>query len=157
MKYTFTIIIALTAILVSDCSSRKPNPNTGLRTLVLNNWLNGTATDKNKSEIILTKIDMTSYTGQCFDTFTLNGISISPSNYYNTFAGGSGGAFNSGLKRWALSASDCTSLGFTGGTGTNFGTAAQRPDPNSNFTFKMYTCDPSSSPCSKSAITAAGF
>ncbi|HMV81192.1 MAG TPA: hypothetical protein PK453_14435 [Leptospiraceae bacterium] len=157
MKYTFTIIIALTAIFFSDCTNRKPNPNTGLKTLVLNNFLNGTASDKNKSEVILTRIDTVSYTGQCFDTFTVNGITVSPSNYYNTFPGGSGGAFNSNLKRWALSTSDCTALGFTGGTNTNFGSSTQRPDPNSGFTFKMYQCDPGNNPCSKSAITAAGF
>lgn len=158
MKHILMIFIIFTALITADCGTKKSNPNTGLRTLVLNNWMNGTATDKYKSEVILTRADInTSFTGQCFDSFTVNGITVSPSNYFNTYAGGSGGAFNSNIKKWALSTSDCTSLGFTGGTNTNYGSSTQRPDSNSGFTFKMYQCDPGNNPCSKSAITAAGF
>jgi hypothetical protein len=158
-KKIFLIIVAAT--IMTGCIQTKKQDRSGLSALVLNNWSNGTATDKytNGSLVILTRADLSnlSFTGQCFDTFTLKGATVSPSNYYNTLAGGAGGALNSDLKKYALSTSNCTTLSFTGTTNTNLGSSTQRPDPSDGFTYKMYTCDPNNNPCSKTAITASGF
>ncbi len=143
------------------CIKTKKQDRSGLTALVLRNWSNGTATDKytNGSLVIISRVDLVnlSFTGQCFDTFTLNGIVVSPSNYYNTLAGGAGGALNTDLKKYALSTSNCTTLSFTGTNNTNLGSSTQRPDHSQEFNFKMYTCDPNNNPCSRTAITAAGF
>lgn len=156
------IIIAMILITVSvGCIKTKKENRSGLTALVLNNWANGKATDKytNGSLVIMNRADLAnqSFTGQCFDTFTVNGIVVSPSNYYNTIPGGAGGTLNTDLKKYALSTSNCSTLGFTGTTNTNLGSSTQRPNPNDEFTFKMYSCDPNNNPCTKTAITASGF
>ena len=84
-------------------------------------------------------------------------IFTSPSNYYNTLAGGAGGALNTNVKKYALSTSNCSALSFTGTTNTNLGSSTQRPNTSDGFTFKMYTCDPNNNPCARAAITASGF
>lgn len=156
------IILTLTIFTLSiGCIQTKKQNRNGLSALVLNNWANGTATDRftNGSLVIMQRADLSnlSFTGQCFDTFTLKGVAVSPSNYYNTPAGGGGGLLNNDFKKYALSTSNCTTLGFTGTTNTNLGSSTQRPDPDQNFTFRMYTCDPNNNPCSRTAITAGGF
>jgi hypothetical protein len=124
--------------------------------LVINNLIDEWKSDKNKSLIQLDVADLGgSYTGKCFDTFQLNGGNVTPTAYYNTPAGGAGGLLNNNVRKYAVSISNCSELGFT--SGTNFGAQSQRPNSNDNFTFRMYTCDPNNNPCTKSAITAAGF
>jgi len=155
----FLLIIAIT--ITANCIKTKKQDRSGLTTLVMNNWANGTATDKytNGSLVILTRADLSnlSFTGQCFDTFTVGGIIVSPSNYYNTPAGGGGGLFNSDYKKYALSTSNCAALSFTGTNNTNLGSSTQRPDSSQSFNFRLYSCDPNNNPCSRTAITAAGF
>lgn len=163
MKYNLikTFLIITIIALASNCIQTKEQNRDGLKALVLNNFVNGTATDKytNGSLVIMTRADLSnlSFTGQCFDTFTFYGIVVSPSNYYNTFPGGAGGQLNTDLKKYMLSTSNCASLGVTGTTNTFLGSSTQRPDTNQGFTFKMYTCDPNNNPCSKSVIVAGGF
>ncbi|MBK8396525.1 MAG: hypothetical protein IPL26_15000 [Leptospiraceae bacterium] len=158
-KKIFLLTFAL--ILTVGCIKSKKQDRSGLESLVINNILNGTASDKynNGSLVILTRADLSnlSFTGQCFDTFTLSGVAVSPSNYYNTIAGGGGGLLNNDYKKYALSTSNCAALSFTGTTNTGFGSSSQRPNSEQDLTFKMYSCDPNNNPCSKTAITAAGF
>ena len=144
-----------------NCIQTKKQDRSGLTALVMNNWANGTATDQytNGSLLIITRADLSnlSFTGQCFDTFTIGGIIVIPSNYYNTPAGGGGGLFNSDYKKYALSTSNCAALRFTGTNNTNLGSSTQRPDSSQSFNFRLYSCDPNNNPCSRAAITAAGF
>ncbi|MBL0266425.1 MAG: hypothetical protein IPQ05_21805 [Leptospiraceae bacterium] len=160
-NYKNIFLIAMILIVSVGCIQSKKKDRSGLSALVLRNWSNGTATDKytNGSLVILSRADLSnlSFTGQCFDTFTLNGIVVSPSNYYNTVAGGAGGALNTNVKKYALSTSNCSALSFTGTTNTNLGSSTQRPNTSDGFTFKMYTCDPNNNPCARAAITASGF
>lgn len=155
------IIYFLTIFSMVGCIQSKDEDRNGLVALVTNNWVNGTATDQYTlgSLVILTRADLAnlSFTGQCFDTFTVYGVPVSPSNYYNTIPGGAGGSLNTDIKKYALSTSNCTTLGVTGTTNTSYGSSYQRPQPDDGFTFKMYSCDPNNNPCSKSVITAAGF
>ena len=133
----------------------------GLTALILNNAANGTANDKytNGSLVDMKRADLAnlSFTGVCYDTFTLNTIPVSPSNYYNTPAGGYGGQINTDLEKHTLSTSNCSSLGFSPASNTSFGSSSQRPNVNDGFTYKMYSCDPNNNPCSTTAIKAAGF
>jgi len=152
-KQIFYILLAITLI-CSNCQSKKQDRD-ALTSLIINN-LSTNGSDKNKSLIQLDVADLGgSYTGKCFDTFQLNGGNVTPTAYYNTPAGGAGGLLNNNVRKYAVSISNCSELGFT--SGTNFGAQSQRPNPNDNFTFRMYTCDPNNNPCTKSAITAAGF
>lgn len=156
------ISILLTIIfLFFNCSQSKKQDRSGLVTLVLNNWTNGTATDQytNGSLVIFTKVDLANltYNGQCLDTFTLYGIKASPSNYYRTVPGGAGGSLNTNIKKYALSTSSCSSLGFASSSVHTLGSSSQRPNPDMGFTFKMYSCDPNNNPCPSKGITAAGF
>ncbi len=153
----FTALLIITGLIA--CSNTKKNQ--GLKALVINNFLTSPSTvdpklDKNKSMVQMEKADLAgSYTGKCFESFHLNGAEISPTTYYNSFFGGAGGALNNNVKKSALSTSSCTTLGFT--TGTGFGAATQRPNPDTEFSYKLYLCDPNNNSCSKTAITAAGF
>ncbi len=161
LKLSKILLIIIVMTVGVGCIKTKKQNRSGLTALVLNNWANGKATDKytNGSLVIMSRADLVnqSFTGQCFDTFTTKGIVVSPSNYYNTIPGGGGGALNTDLKKYSLSTSNCSSLGFTGTTNTNLGSSSQRPDPSDEFTFKMYSCDPNNNPCTRAAITASGF
>lgn len=161
LKFSKILLIIIMMTVTIGCIKTKKQNRSGLTALVLNNWANGTATDKytNGSLVIMSRADLSnlSFTGQCFDTFTTKGIVVSPSNYYNTIPGGAGGTLNTDLKKYALSTSNCSTLGFTGTTNTNLGSSTQRPDPSDGFTFRMFTCDPNNNPCTRTAITASGF
>ncbi|MCE9499488.1 MAG: hypothetical protein K8R21_03150 [Leptospira sp.] len=152
--------IILTFHVLFQCQSKHEDRN-ALAGLVMNNLASGSGStaDGFKSMIDLTRADLAkqSYTGNCFDTFQLDGVNVSPSTYYNTYYGGSGGQLNSDIRKVALSKSDCTALGFAGPSNTNYGSASQRPDPKDKFTFKQYSCDPNNNPCPKAGITATGF
>lgn len=158
-KKIFLISFAL--FIAVGCIKTKKQDRSGLESLVLNNAANGAVNDKytNGSLVILSRADLASqsFTGECYDTFTMYGGIISPTNYYNTIPGGGGGLLNTDLKKYAVSTSNCTALSFTGTTSTGFGSATQRPDHSQDFNFKMYSCDPNNNPCSRLAITAAGF
>ncbi|PJZ83631.1 LA_3150 family lipoprotein [Leptospira harrisiae] len=139
---------------VWNCQSKEQNRE-DISSLVINNLLSGVA-DRNKSLVVMEVADLGgSFTGTCFDTFQLNGGNIGPSAYFNTPQGGAGGLLNTNIKKYAVSTSSCSDLGFA--SGTNFGSTSQRPNPNDLFTFKMFTCDPNNNPCTKAAITASGF
>jgi hypothetical protein len=160
MKKIFLLILILLTFRISCIQTKKQNTN-GLTALILNNAANGTSSDKynNGSLVDMKRADLAnvSFTAVCYDTFTLNSITVSPSNYYNTTAGGSGGKLNSDVEKWNLSTSNCSSLGFSPANNTSFGSSSQRPNSNQEFTFKMYSCDPNNNPCSTTAIKAAGF
>jgi len=147
-------MILVVSIFLGNCQSKKQNRNE-ISSLVINNLLNGVA-DRNKSLVVMEVADLGgSYTGTCFDSFQLNGGNVGSTAYFNTPPGGAGGALNTNIKKYAVSTSSCSDLGFA--SGTNFGSTSQRPNPDDMFTFKMFTCDPNNNPCAKSAITAAGF
>ncbi|MCW7495697.1 hypothetical protein ND860_04110 [Leptospira levettii] len=148
-------------VLQMYCVQSKVQNTDGMTALLLNNASNGAVSDKynNGSLVHIKRADLVnlSFTGECYDSFTLVGIVVSPSNYYNTPQGGSGGIFNTDLEKWNLSLSNCNSLGFSPPNNANFGTSTQRPNSNQTFTFKMYSCDPNNNPCSNNAIKASGF
>ncbi|EKJ88339.1 LA_3150 family lipoprotein [Leptospira meyeri] len=148
------LIILVVSHFVWNCQSKEQNRE-DISSLVINNLLNGVA-DRNKSLVVMEVADLGgSFTGTCFDTFQLNGGNIGPTAYFNTPQGGAGGLLNTNIKKYAVSTSSCSDLGFA--SGTNFGSTSQRPNPNDLFTFKMFTCDPNNNPCTKAAITASGF
>ncbi|PJZ46810.1 LA_3150 family lipoprotein [Leptospira brenneri] len=159
MNLKINLIIRFFMILILshflwNCQSKEQDRE-GISSLVINNLLNGVV-DKNKSLVVMEVADLAgSFTGTCYDTFQWNGGNVGPTAYFNTPPGGSGGALNTNIKKYAVSTSSCSELGFT--SGSNFGSTSQRPNPNDQFTFKMFSCDPNNNPCSKSAITAAGF
>lgn len=156
MKQFFYLIFIL--VILFDCTQTKKN---GLSALIVNNALNGTATDKytNESLLDLRRADLAnlSFTGVCYDSFTFNTIPVSPTNYYNTPAGGYGGKINTDIEKHTLSTSNCSSLGFSPASNTSFGSSTQRPSSDTSFNYKMYSCDPNNNPCSAAAIKAAGF
>lgn len=157
IKLTFMTRIILTlslSLFLLNCQSKEQDRK-GISSLIINNILNG-GVDRNKSLVIMEVADLGgSYTGNCYDTFQLNGGNIGPTSYFNTPPGGAGGLLNTNIKKYNVSTSSCTDLGFA--SGTNFGSTSQRPNSNDGFTFKVYTCDPNNNPCSRSAITASGF
>ncbi|TGK81970.1 hypothetical protein EHQ24_11860 [Leptospira noumeaensis] len=159
MKFKMNIMIKLLMVLLvinlfENCQSKEQNRDE-ISSLVINNLLNGVP-DRNKSLVVMEVADLGgSYTGTCYDTFQLNGGNIGSTSYFNTPPGGAGGLLNTNVKKYAVSTSTCSDLGFT--SGSNFGSTSQRPNPNDTFTFKMYTCDPNNNPCAKAAITASGF
>ncbi|XDD54336.1 hypothetical protein AB3N62_00555 [Leptospira sp. WS4.C2] len=147
-------MILVVSIFLGNCQSKEQNRDE-ISSLVINNLLNGVA-DRNKSLVVMEVADLGgSFTGTCFDTFQLNGGNIGSTAYFNTPPGGAGGLLNTNIKKYAVSTSTCSDLGFA--SGTNFGSTSQRPNPNDTFTFKMFTCDPNNNPCTRSAIAAAGF
>ncbi|TGL22886.1 hypothetical protein EHQ47_09040 [Leptospira bourretii] len=148
------LIILVVSNFVWNCQSKEQNRE-DISSLVINNLLNGVA-DRNKSLVVMEVADLGgSFTGTCFDTFQLNGGNTGPTAYFNTPQGGAGGLLNTNIKKYAVSTSSCSDLGFA--SGTNFGSTSQRPNQNDLFTFKMFTCDPNNNPCTKAAITASGF
>ncbi|MCW7491660.1 hypothetical protein ND861_03230 [Leptospira sp. 2 VSF19] len=152
MKRLLFMVFVL--IFVGNCQSKEQNRDE-ISSLVINNLLNNVP-DRNKSLVVMEVADLGgSYTGTCYDTFQLNGGNIDSTAYFNTPPGGAGGALNTNVKKYAVSTSSCSDLGFA--SGTNFGSTSQRPNPNDLFTFKMFTCDPNNNPCTKSAIHASGF
>lgn len=155
LKKKFLIQILLFVILFSPGCQSKKQDREAITALVINNALTS-STDKNKSLLRLEVADLGgSYTGRCYDTFQLYGGNVSPTTYFNTPAGSSGGALNSNVRKSAVSTSSCSDLGFT--SGTNFGSSTQRPNPDDGFTFRLYYCDPNNNPCTKAAMTASGF
>lgn len=158
----FIFLITIISISLTNCIKSKTENRDGLTALVMQSMINGTANDAytKGSLVVIERIDLVnqSFKGECYDTFTSKGGVVSPSVYYNTVPGGSGGRINTDLKKYALSTSNCAALSFTGTTNTNLGSSTQRPDSSeSGFNFKMYTCDPNNNPCQKTAIAAAGF
>ncbi|EMY62597.1 LA_3150 family lipoprotein [Leptospira terpstrae] len=148
------LIIMIVSIFLGNCQSKEQSRE-DISSLVINNLLNGVA-DRNKSLVVMEVADLGgSFTGSCYDTFQLNGGNVGPTAYFNTPPGGAGGLLNTNIKKYAVSTSSCSDLGFA--SGTNFGSSSQRPNPDDVFTFKMFTCDPNNNPCARSAITAAGF
>lgn len=147
-------IILVVSIILGNCQSKEQSRE-DISSLVINNLLNGVA-DRNKSLVVMEVADLGgSFTGTCYDTFQLNGGDVGPTAYFNTAPGGAGGLLNTNIKKYAVSISSCSDLGFS--SGTNFGSTSQRPNPDDMFTFKMFTCDPNNNPCAKSAIRASGF
>ncbi|MCG6151103.1 LA_3150 family lipoprotein [Leptospira bandrabouensis] len=148
------LFMVFVLFLLGNCQSKEQNRDE-ISSLVINNLLNNVP-DRNKSLVVMEVADLGgSYTGTCYDTFQLNGGNIGSTAYFNTPPGGAGGTLNTEVKKYAVSTSSCSDLGFA--SGTNFGSTSQRPNPNDLFTFKMFTCDPNNNPCAKSAIKAAGF
>ncbi|MCT8334069.1 hypothetical protein NUH30_10335 [Leptospira sp. 85282-16] len=148
------LFMVFVLFLLGNCQSKEQNRDE-ISSLVINNLLNNVP-DRNKSLVVMEVADLGgSYTGTCYDTFQLNGGNIGSTAYFNTPPGGAGGTLNTDVKKYAVSTSSCSDLGFA--SGTNFGSTSQRPNPNDLFTFKMFTCDPNNNPCAKSAIKAAGF
>ncbi len=152
MKQLLFMVFVL--FLLGNCQSKEQNRDE-ISSLVIHNLLNNVP-DRNKSLVVMEVADLGgSYTGTCYDTFQLNGGNIGSTAYFNTPPGGAGGTLNTEVKKYAVSTSSCSDLGFA--SGTNFGSTSQRPNPNDLFTFKMFTCDPNNNPCAKSAIKAAGY
>lgn len=152
MKQLLFMVFVL--FLLGNCQSKEQNRDE-ISSLVIHNLLNNVP-DRNKSLVVMEVVDLGgSYTGTCYDTFQLNGGNIGSTAYFNTPPGGAGGTLNTEVKKYAVSTSSCSDLGFA--SGTNFGSTSQRPNPNDLFTFKMFTCDPNNNPCAKSAIKAAGY
>ncbi|MCG6143856.1 hypothetical protein ND856_03585 [Leptospira bandrabouensis] len=148
------LFMVFVLFLLGNCQSKEQNRDE-ISSLVINNLLNNVP-DRNKSLVVMEVADLGgSYTGTCYDTFQLNGGNIGSTAYFNTPPGGAGGTLNTEVKKYAVSTSSCSDLGFA--SGTNFGSTSQRPNPNDLFTFKMFTCDPNNNPCAKSAIKAAGY
>ncbi|TGN05100.1 LA_3150 family lipoprotein [Leptospira bandrabouensis] len=148
------LFMVFVLFLLGNCQSKEQNRDE-ISSLVIHNLLNNVP-DRNKSLVVMEVADLGgSYTGTCYDTFQLNGGNIGSTAYFNTPPGGAGGTLNTEVKKYAVSTSSCSDLGFA--SGTNFGSTSQRPNPNDLFTFKMFTCDPNNNPCAKSAIKAAGF
>lgn len=148
------LFMVFVLFLLGNCQSKEQNRDQ-ISSLVINNLLNNVP-DRNKSLVVMEVADLGgSYTGTCYDTFQLNGGNIGSTAYFNTPPGGAGGTLNTEVKKYAVSTSSCSDLGFA--SGTNFGSTSQRPNPNDLFTFKMFTCDPNNNPCAKSAIKAAGY
>lgn len=152
MKQLLFMVFVL--FLLGNCQSKEQNRDE-ISSLVIHNLLNNVP-DRNKSLVVMEVAYLGgSYTGTCYDTFQLNGGNIGSTAYFNTPPGGAGGTLNTEVKKYAVSTSSCSDLGFA--SGTNFGSTSQRPNPNDLFTFKMFTCDPNNNPCAKSAIKAAGY
>lgn len=148
------LFMVFVLFLLGNCQSKEQNRDE-ISSLVIHNLLNNVP-DRNKSLVVMEVADLGgSYTGTCYDTFQLNGGNIGSTAYFNTPPGGAGGTLNTEVKKYAVSTSSCSDLGFA--SGTNFGSTSQRPNPNDLFTFKMFTCDPNNNPCAKSAIKAAGY
>ncbi len=136
------------------CQSKKQNRDV-LVSYVINNILKN-GTDLNRSLVQMEVADLGgSYTGKCFDTFQLNGGNVSSTSYFNTPAGGAGGLLNNNIRKYNVSTATCADLGFS--NGTSFGSQSQRPNPDDNFTFRMFSCDPNNNPCTRLAISTAGF
>ncbi|TGK06569.1 hypothetical protein EHO60_16020 [Leptospira fletcheri] len=153
MKSIFlkTLILAL-AIGLSACAKHgKTNEtdNSGILAAILA----APSGDNTKSVLKITQVDATSWSGICYDTFSLlnsgnaGSVPVSGTDFYNATLG----ALQSAppLVREAVSKSTCSSLGFSGGV-------LQRGTGN-NFNYKLYECNPDVGVCTFAAIQAAGF
>ena len=157
------VIIILSITFIFNCSKSNTGSDNreGLKTILLQNWLNGSVSDQynNGSILYAKKADLVnlSYIGNCYDTFTLYSITVSPSTYYKTKAGGSSGQYNNDYEKWGISTSNCATIGFSPANNTSFGSSTQRPDPDDGFTFKRYSCDPNNNSCPSALMKALGF
>jgi hypothetical protein len=101
------------------------------------------------SVVDIKQTSLTIYNGYCQDSFTaINGSVVISADYYFQATGGSSFP-NSGVEKKATSKSSCTALGFAGGF--------LDTDTSQKFSYRYYTCSPSSNICSITAIKAAGY
>ncbi|EPG75127.1 hypothetical protein LEP1GSC058_0158 [Leptospira fainei serovar Hurstbridge str. BUT 6] len=142
-----TLIIALSFGYVGCSNKGKTNDSdySGL----LASILAAPAPDGTKSVVKITQLDSVSWTGVCFDSFTIgnSGVSASGTDFFNATLGALQSAPPLVLEK--TSKSTCSTLGFPGGI-------TQRSTDN-NFNYKVYYCNPDVGVCTFSAIQAAGF
>ncbi|EQA38300.1 putative lipoprotein [Leptospira inadai serovar Lyme str. 10] len=142
-----TLIIALAIGLVGCSNKGKTNDSdySGL----LASILAAPTADGTKSVVKITQLDSVSWSGVCFDSFTLpNSLAIpSGTDFFNATLGALQNAPPLVLEK--PSKSTCSALGFPGGI-------TQRSTDN-NFFYKVYYCNPDVGVCTFSAIQAAGF
>lgn len=148
MKSKLKFILPLLGLLAISCSSNTKEDSALLGALI------GTPDDGNNSIVVVEVAgNFTDYTGECYDHFTVLGVSnstISPTNYYLYVMFGH--SLDTELRKSALSTSTCSSLGFLG---------SGIPTNASPVNFKYYTCDPNlgqaGGDCGKKIKTAVGF
>ncbi|EQA36287.1 hypothetical protein LEP1GSC047_3010 [Leptospira inadai serovar Lyme str. 10] len=151
MKFLKLAIFALAASFSVNCHSHQEDTSSLLLALA------GAQTGDGKNSIVIfDTTDGISFTGKCYDSFTVGGASgvsgpaISPTAYFNIALGGT--AANNDFHKQNTSSSTCaagtTNLGFTGGG---------VPAIGSSFAFKAYYCDPNYSACKSAQWKAAGF
>ncbi|TGL64295.1 LA_3150 family lipoprotein [Leptospira sarikeiensis] len=148
MKSKLKFILPILGFLAISCSSNKTEDSALLTALV------GTPDDGNKSIVVVEVAgNFTDYTGECYDSFTVLGVSnsqISPTNYYTYIMFGH--SLDTELRKSALSSSTCSSLGFLG---------SGIPTNATPVNFKYYTCDPNlgqaGGNCGDKIKTAVGF
>lgn len=153
-KFTKIIILTLALVVFFQCGNTRKNTskNSVLLALILANPSG--SSDKSLFNIYKDPKDLTSFTGSCFDSFTLVGVPGNAQDFYNA-TGGATTHVNSGVSKWALSTKSCSDLGFSGGVEIY----SSKRDA---YNYKEYHCSPdagggASGECQLGTITAAGF
>ncbi|MCB1144147.1 MAG: hypothetical protein KDK54_17990 [Leptospiraceae bacterium] len=134
-----TIYIILFMLIFQFCKSRNNDSANILLLQLINNGF--TSNPVNKSIVVLEKVDLFNYTGDCYDEF----YGINADDYYKILENK---LFNSDIRKAELSKTSCPDLGFSGGFINK---------TKEGIRMNSYTCGYVPKACSSSAISAAGF